>query len=150
MSSPATTVRAAATTTATKTAAPASVATAGSVSRPPEPDTTELATAPRTAAPTALPIDRANMLAPVATPRSSHETLACAAMSDGVATSPMPRPVTKHVAATTATEGCWARAARTRRAEDDEGHADEDGRPEAQPQVEQRAPTAWRRSASRG
>ena len=40
------------------------------------------------------------MLVPVTTPRSCQPTVDCAAMSVGAATSPIPRPMTKHVAAT--------------------------------------------------
>ena len=61
---------------------------------------TPLATAPNTATPTALPSERANMLVPVTTPRSSQPTLDCAAISVGVATRPIPRPMTKQVTAT--------------------------------------------------
>ena len=64
---------------------------------------TPFATAPSPAAPTALPIERANMLVPVATHRSCHSTLAWAAMSAGLATSPRPRPVPQQVSAPTAT-----------------------------------------------
>ena len=66
------------------------------------------ATAPKMATPTALPIDRAKRLVPVTTPRSSQSTLAWAAMSDGVATSPRPRPTMKQDAATTPTDGADA------------------------------------------
>ena len=51
------------------------------------------------------------MLVPVATPRSAQPTLACAAINEGVATRPMPIPVTKQVIATAATDGVRARSA---------------------------------------
>ena len=102
----------AATSTATNTATPAAVAAAGSVSGRPDAAITPLATAPSTAAPTALPSERANMLVPVATPRSAQPTLACAAINEGVATRPMPIPVTKQVIATAATDGVRARSAK--------------------------------------
>src|SRR5689334_24037754 len=111
MQRPATTVRRAATTTATNTATPASVAATGSVSGRPDAAITALATAPSTAAPTALPSERANMLVPVATPRSAQPTLACAAIREGVATRPRPMPVMKQVTATAATDGVRASAA---------------------------------------
>src|SRR5882762_3414035 len=63
------------------------------------------AIAPKMATPTALPSDRANMLLPVTTPRSFQSTLDCAAISVGTASSPMPAPITKQTAATTATFG---------------------------------------------
>ena len=53
-------------------------------------------TAPKTATPTALPTERANMFAPVATPRLDHETAVCAATTPGLATYPKPMPITKH------------------------------------------------------
>jgi len=62
-----------------------------------------LAIAPNTATPTALPIERKNMLVPVTTPRSCQPTLVCAAISDGVADRPIPRPMTKHIAPTSIT-----------------------------------------------
>ena len=37
---------------------------------------------------------------PVTTPRSSHSTDACAAISDGAAIQPSPKPATKEAAAT--------------------------------------------------
>ena len=43
-----------------------------------------LAIAPKTAMPRALPIDRANMLVPVTTPRRSHSTEDCAEISVGL------------------------------------------------------------------
>ena len=48
--------------------------------------TTELATAPNAATPTAVPTDRAKSDAPVATPRRSQPTDDCAAMIAGLAT----------------------------------------------------------------
>ena len=45
-------------------------------------------------------MERANMLVEVATPRSDHSTLDCAAMSVGLAIRPIPRPITKHTAPT--------------------------------------------------
>ena len=87
------------------------MAATGSVAARPDAAMTPFATAPRTAAPTALPMERANMFAPVATPRSCHATLAWAAISEGEATRPIPRPVTKHVTATTITDGRCASSA---------------------------------------
>ena len=63
-----------------------------------------LATAPKTAIPTALPIERANMLVPVTTPRTAHSAAAWPAISVGLAVRPMPRPMTKQVPATAHTE----------------------------------------------
>ena len=51
------------------------------------------------------------MFVPVATPRSAQPTLACAAIREGVATRPMPMPVTKQVTATASTDGVCARSA---------------------------------------
>ena len=48
------------------------------------------AIAPKTAMPSALPIERPNTNVPVTTPRRSHSTEDCAAISVGLATSPMP------------------------------------------------------------
>lgn len=59
-----------------------------------------LARAPNAATPTALPIDRANRLVAVTTPRSDQPTLDWAAISVGLAIRPMPRPTTKQQAAT--------------------------------------------------
>src|SRR6476646_11558202 len=58
--------------------------------------TTPLAIAPKTATPTELPTERANMLAPVATPRCCQVTDDCAATTAGLATKPNPMPMTKH------------------------------------------------------
>ena len=68
--------------------------------------------APIAATPTALPIERANMLAPVTTPRSPHSTLAWAAMRLGAATNPRPSPTTKHAAPIPTTDGFVAASAR--------------------------------------
>ncbi len=62
---------------------------------------------------TALPSDRANMLLPVTTPRSFQPTLDWAAIRVGTASRPMPPPITRHTAATTATFGRCAAAAST-------------------------------------
>ncbi len=66
----------------------------------PERVSAAFASAPNTATPTALPIERANAFAPVTTPRSDHSTLDWAAMSDGLAIRPMPRPMTTQHPAT--------------------------------------------------
>ena len=60
--------------------------------------------APKTAMPRALPIERANMLVPVTTPRSAQSTADCAAIRVGLATQPRPSPTTKQVTATGQTE----------------------------------------------
>ena len=62
------------------------------------------AIAPKIATPSALPIERPNTNVPVTTPRRSHSTEDCAAISVGLATNPMPKPSTKQVAATIHTE----------------------------------------------
>src|ERR1700704_5088445 len=54
-----------------------------------------LAIAPKTAAPTALPSERLNMLVPVTTPRRSHLTTDCTATNIGLADRPSPTPTTK-------------------------------------------------------
>src|SRR5689334_19256151 len=59
--------------------------------------------APNTATPTALPNERKNMFEPVTPPRCCQPTLDCAAISDGVALSPMPIPITKQNTPTSAT-----------------------------------------------
>ncbi len=94
--------RTASTTTPAKTCWIAGVNSAGSVCRPAP--IAAFAIAPKTATPTADPSDRANRFAPVTTPRSLHPTEDCAATSVGGATSPMPIPMTKHVAPTCATD----------------------------------------------
>src|SRR5690606_23173237 len=58
------------------------------------------ASAPTPATPTALPIARAKAFAPVTTPRSDHSTLDCAAISDGLAINPIPRPTSTQQTAT--------------------------------------------------
>lgn len=50
---------------------------------------------PNTAIPTALPSERVNMLAPVATPRRFHPTTDCTATMTAVEANPIPMPVTK-------------------------------------------------------
>ena len=55
---------------------------------------------PKTAMPTALPIDRQNMLAPVTTPRRSHPTTDCTATMSEIDAKPSPMPVTKLAKAT--------------------------------------------------
>ena len=58
--------------------------------RPPIPRLSDaLAIAPKTAMPIALPIDLANTLVPVTTPRRSQSTADCAAIKVGLATSPI-------------------------------------------------------------
>ena len=59
-----------------------------------------MAIAPKTATPTALPAERANTFTPVTTPRSFHSTEACAAISDGAAVQPSPKPITNDTAPT--------------------------------------------------
>ena len=59
-----------------------------------------LAIAPNSATPTALPTDRPNRFVAVTTPRSAQPTLACAAISIGLATNPIPSPTTKQHTAT--------------------------------------------------
>src|SRR5665647_3838098 len=109
----ATTVRAAVTPTARKTADAAEMTVAVSGTRSPDAAKIPFATAPKIATPTALPIERENRLAPVTTPRSFHPTLDCAAISDGVATRPRPRPATKQLAATRAVSYTHLRAHET-------------------------------------
>ena len=58
------------------------------------------AIAPKTATPTTLPAERANMVSPVTTPRSFQVTAACAAISEGAATQPRPKPTTNETPAT--------------------------------------------------
>ena len=98
-------VRIAAASTATNTAVDAPWIATGECSPRPERAITPFATAPKIATPTALPIERRNMLAPVTTPRSDHGTDDCAAMSVGEATSPRPRPTMKHAMAVVQTFG---------------------------------------------
>src|SRR5690606_28693089 len=95
----------------TKTAVEAEIMVAGSVSSPPRSAMTALATAPRTAAPRAWPTERANMLAPVTTPRSSQPTLDCAAMRAGTDANPNPSPITNDTIATVTIEGAGPNAA---------------------------------------
>lgn len=59
-----------------------------------------LTSAPKLATPTALPMDRANMVVEVASPRSDQSTLDCVAIRVGLATRPMPPPMTKQNRAT--------------------------------------------------
>ena len=61
------------------------------------------AIAPNSAAPTALPIARQNMLVPVTTPRRSQPTTDCTATMVGEEDRPMPMPVRNIVAATSHT-----------------------------------------------
>src|SRR5918998_2084085 len=63
-----------------------------------------LAMAPKAAMPRALPIERANKLVPVTTPRCDQSTDDCAAIRVGAAVRPSPRPTTKQVAASCHTE----------------------------------------------
>ena len=58
-----------------------------------------LATAPSTAAPSALPRERENMLVPVTTPRRSQPTTDCTATTTGLDRKPRPTPTTKHAPA---------------------------------------------------
>src|SRR5215207_2470738 len=94
-----------ATTTARNTAPGAAWMATGDCSPSPDPAMTPFAIAPKIATPTALPIDRRNMFAPVTTPRSDHGTEDWAAMSVGEATRPSPRPTTKHEMAVVHTLG---------------------------------------------
>ena len=50
---------------------------------------------PKTATPTALPMERAKMFAPVTTPRRSHPTTDCTATTIELAEKPSPSPTTK-------------------------------------------------------
>jgi hypothetical protein len=62
--------------------------------------TLALTTAPKPATPRALPTERANIAAPVVTPRDSQPTADCAAITEGAAAKPKPKPMTKHGRAT--------------------------------------------------
>src|SRR5262245_16919809 len=113
MASTATAVATATTSTPVNTAAePDLMAAAPTECTSPGPKI-ELAIAPNTATPTALPSERANMLLPVTTPRSFQSTLDWAAISVGRASRPRPPPITRHADATTATFGRCATASRT-------------------------------------
>ncbi|MVA75336.1 hypothetical protein GC722_04730 [Auraticoccus sp. F435] len=97
-------------TTRTSCTAGESSSAGSAASPPPWPPswvpTRALTTAPNTASPSALPIDRANITAPVTTPRSSQPTVDWAAISVGAAISPRPTPTPKQPAATCHTELC--------------------------------------------
>ena len=95
-----------------------------------------LAIAPKIATPTELPIERANRLVPVTTPRSFHGTLDWAAMRVGVATSPIPRPTMKQLIATKATLGCGDVRNEADGPDDRDAHAEQRGVAEADAQVE--------------
>ena len=105
--------------------------------RPVRAATTELAIAPKTATPTALPTERANMLAPVTTPRCCQSTEDCAATTAGLATKPKPRPITKQGAARCEQRGCRAPTVSSSSGAGDREHrAHEHRGPEADGQVE--------------
>ena len=108
----------------------------GSCSLPPWAAITPLATAPKIAAPTALPIERANMLAPVTTPRSPQPTLDWAAIRVGTADQPNPNPITKHDMATTISDGESPKTASAMVPATTNAVADHRREPEPDPQVE--------------
>ena len=95
---------------------------------------TPFATAPKTPAATALPIDRRNMFAPVTTPCSVHGTDDCVAMSVGEATSPSPRPTTKQERAVVQGLGTSEAATRPMSTEHRDAEAEERGVAEADAQ----------------
>ena len=89
--------------------------------------------------PPRCPVDRANMFVPVATPRSCHSTLAWAAISDGVATRPMPEAGDEAGDRDDGHRRPVREQGERARADDDQAEPDQDRRAEAQPQVEQPA-----------
>ena len=97
---------------------------------------TAFAIAPNTAMPTALPIDRANMLVPVTTPRLDQSTEDCAATRVGLATRPMPRPITKQVSATYQTLQSRVQQHQQHGADASDRGPDQRRVPEADPQVD--------------
>src|SRR6478752_1901555 len=105
MASTATAVATATTSTPVNTAAEPDLMAAGPTECTSPGPKIELAIAPKTVTPTALPSERANILLPVTTPRSFQPTLDWAAIRVGRASRPMPPPITRHTDATTATFG---------------------------------------------
>ena len=137
-----------ATITARNTVLEAAWIATGECSPSPEFAMTPFAIAPKIATPTALPIERRNMFAPVTTPRCAHGTDDCAAMSVGEATRPSPRPTTKHEIAVVHDVRHERRGVEARGAEHGDAEPDERGGAEADAGG-RCAPTARPRSASR-